>query len=30
MIFSKYYPSETLDMNAFYSMGGAIAVVEVH
>ena len=28
-IFTKYYPSETLDMNAFYSMGGAIAVVEV-
>jgi branched-chain amino acid transport system substrate-binding protein len=28
-IFTKYYPAEALDMNAFYSMGGAIAIVKV-
>jgi branched-chain amino acid transport system substrate-binding protein len=28
-VFTKYYPSESLDMNGFYSMGGAIAIVEV-
>jgi branched-chain amino acid transport system substrate-binding protein len=28
-IFKKYYPSESLDMHSFYSMGGAIAIVEV-
>jgi branched-chain amino acid transport system substrate-binding protein len=28
-IFKKYYPSEALDVQAFDSMGGAIAIVEV-
>lgn len=27
-IFKKYYPSESLDAESFYSMGGALAVVE--
>ncbi len=28
-MFARYYPFESLDMNSFYSMGGAIAIVEV-
>ena len=28
-IFKKYYPAESLDLMSFYSMDGAIAIVEV-
>ena len=28
-IFKKYYPAEALDLHSFYSMDGAIAIVEV-